>query len=434
MSTQQGPLDGFPLRDDPVTAWLGIPYAAPPVGALRWKPPLDAPTRAEPLPATAYGADCYQGTAGSSEDCLTLNVWRPSSGGKWLPVFVFIHGGSNTSGSAAGSWYTVAQHYHVVVVTTNYRLGAMGWFLHPALLSGDPAADSGNFGTLDQIKALAWVNRNIAKFGGDPTNITLAGESAGSHDVSYLLHSRLAKDYFQKAIIESNFPGIRPVSAAYKSSKQVLYDLLVTDGIAPNAAAAKRYVETQMSASDIRQYFYSKSAADITNEYSNVWWGSINWGDFYRDDISAGDNLTPPPMVQSSQDRPEFVYAIGDGYVLPSGISFANFMQGYVYPKPLMVGTNTNEHDAWNAYWPLNFQAGKSLDTLVTEAVDGSDPSYGTLQNLYNLVSDGDPTTFKRNYKATTALTDEVDTFLAVAMPARNLAHNPDADGLPVYA
>jgi len=122
-------------------------------------------------------------------------------------VFVYIHGGSNIDGSGEGSWYTVAHHYNVVVVTFNYRLGPMGWFLHPALLTGDPKNDSGDFGTLDQIKALEWVQKNIDKFGGDRANVTLVGASAGAQNVTYLMHSPLAKDLFQKAIIESNYPA-----------------------------------------------------------------------------------------------------------------------------------------------------------------------------------------------------------------------------------
>lgn len=436
--THQGPLRGYVVAGTDVDAWLGVPYAQPPVGALRWKPPVTAKVRSGVLNATAYGADCYQGTPKSSEDCLTLNIWRPRTGGTHLPVFVFIHGGSNTSGSAAyladqTGWYTAAQHYNAIIVTLNYRLGAMGWFLHPALLSGDPEADSGNYGTLDQIKALSWVHNNIQFFGGDPANVTLAGQSAGSQNVSYLLHSPLAKDYFQKAIIESNFPGIRPVSAAYKSSKQVLYNLLVADKLAPDQASAKVYADTKMSAADIRKYFYSKSAADITNAYATAWWGGINWGDFYRSDIVAGNDFNAPPLIQGSVNRPEFVYAIGDGHVLPKGIQFADFSAGHVFPKPLIVGTTRNENDLWNSVWPFNYQQGKSLDALVAEAVNGTNPDYAYLQREFDRFGNHDAATFKANYAVTTHLIDELDTYYASTLAARNMVRNPEAAGMPVY-
>ncbi len=432
-NTEQGPIAGLVVPGFPVVAWLGVPFARPPVGDLRWKAPVDPPHHSARLETTRFGKPCFQGSPDSSEDCLTLNIWRPNTGEKNLPVFVFVHGGSNIGGSGQDSWYTVAQHYNVVVVAINYRLGPMGWFLHPALQTGDPAGDSGNFGILDQIKALEWVHRNAHHFGGDAWNVTLAGQSAGSQDVSYLLHSPLAKKYFQKAVIESNFPGIRPVAAALKSSKQVLYNLLVADGTAADTVSAKAYVDTRMSNADIRRYFYSKSAADISNAYSNGWLGGINWGDFYRSDISFGEDYNAPPLIQAPENRPEFVYAIGDGYVLPKGIPFADFSTGHVFPKPLIVGTTRNENNAWNAYWPFNYQQGKSLDTLVAEAVNGTNANYGYLQHLYDLFGNHDPATFKKNYWATTRLIDELDTYLAVTLPARNLARNPDATGKPVY-
>lgn len=431
--TEQGAVQGFRIPEFATVAWQGIPYARPPVGNLRWKAPKQPSRWNGVRSATSYGSPCYQGSLTTSEDCLYLNVWRPDSGADRLPVLVFIHGGSNIGGSGEGSWYTAAHSYNVVVVTLNYRLGPLGWFSHPALKTGDRKDNSGNFGTLDQIAALKWVHDNIAQFGGDPGNVTLAGQSAGSQNVSYLMHTRLAKDLFQKAFIESNFPGIRPVSAAYKSSKQVLYNLLVADGIAPTAAAAKAYVEGSMSDEDIRSYFYSKSPQDIENAYSNGWWGGINWGDFYRDDIIAGNDYTPPPLVQASQDRPEFVYSIGDGYVLPSDITFADFTKGHVYPKPLMVGTVHNENNAWNAYWPFNFQEGKSLDDLVAEAMNGTNSNYGYLQKFFDAYGHGNADTFKANYKFGTQLIDEVDRYLGVEMSARNMAAIDPADQKPIY-
>jgi len=431
--TQQGAVEGFVISDFHTVAWLGIPYAKPPLGNLRWKAPKEPEPRDHLLVTRSYGSPCYQEGTQSGEDCLYLNIWRPDSKEKKLPVFVFIHGGSNIDGSGNGSWETVAHYYKVVVVTFNYRLGPMGWFLHPALHSGDSKDDSGDFGTLDQIKALDWVQKNIDRFGGDKTNVTLAGASAGAQNVTYLMHSALAKNLFQKVIIESNYPGIRPVSAAYKSSKQVLYNLLVTDGTSPNAKAAKLHVESQMTNQEIRNYLYGKTPQEITKAYFNADMGAINWGDLYRDDIRVGSNHLPPPLVQCPENRPEFVYVIGDGTVLPKGMSFADFSEGHVFPKPMVIGTTKNENNMWNATWPFNFQEGKSLTTLVTEAVEGTNPAYGCLQKFYDVFGERNADTFKQNYKFATELIDEVDTYLGAQMPARHMAAIKTTPRFPIY-
>jgi para-nitrobenzyl esterase len=322
VQTEQGPVQGLVIDGFHTVAWLGIPYALPPVGNLRWKSPQDPAQRSQVFGAKAYGNPCPQTDPKSSEDCLYLNIWRPDTDQKNLPVFFYIHGGSNIDGSGEGHWYAVARHYNVVAVTINYRLGPMGWFLHPAFLTGDPKDDSGNFGTLDQIKALEWVQRNIERFGGDKTNVTLAGASAGAQDVSYLMHSALAKDLFHKAIIESNYPGIRPISAAYKLSKQVLYNLLVADGVVPDSKAARAHA-SRMTNQEIRDFLYRKSPAEIAKAYSSPDLGPINWGDLFRDDIRRETGHLPPPLVQNTDNRPEFVYVIGDGYVLPKDYTLA---------------------------------------------------------------------------------------------------------------
>ncbi len=431
VQTQHGPARGEVVEGFNVLSWKGIPYAVPPVGERRWQAPGDLVRWPGVLDASAYGNRCFQ-PSGGDEDCLYLNVWRPDTDQKNLPVFFYIHGGSNTGGSGEGSWYTVAKAYNVVVVTINYRLGVMGWFSHPALTSGNPLDDSGNFGTLDQIKALEWVRANIERFGGDARNVTIAGASAGAQNVAYLMHSRLAKDLFDKAIMESNFPGIRPVAAAFKSSKQVLYNLLVADGTAADSVAAKARVDAEMTDAEIADYFRHKTAKEITDVYATSYWGSINWGDFYRDDIASGSDAIPPPIVQGAEDRPEFVYAIGDGYVLPYGLDFADFSDGNVYPKPVVVGTTKNENNAWNAYWPFNFQEGKTLDKLVAEAIDNTNPDYAYLAKFYSEFA-ATPDEFKANYKFATGLIDEVDTYLGAHLPARNLVRVNAARKNPVY-
>jgi para-nitrobenzyl esterase len=191
-----------------VQSWLGIPYAAPPTGALRWKPPQPAASWEGVRAMDHYGAVCMQSrpAAGTtaSEDCLTLNVWAPKSAQK-AAVMLWIHGGAFIEGSGALPFYVGTQlaRQGVIVVTINYRLGDFGFFAHPALSKESGAEPATNFGFQDQIAALRWVRQNIAAFGGDPQNVTIFGESAGGSSVNYLMISPPARGLFQKAIAES---------------------------------------------------------------------------------------------------------------------------------------------------------------------------------------------------------------------------------------
>ena len=204
------------VSDGGIDIYKGIPYAAPPVGPLRWMPP-EAPAKwSGARDASHFGAICPQPArpdaviaAGAglaqSEDCLSLNVWAPH-GAKHAPVMVWIHGGAHRFGSGAGPIYDGAEFAHdgVVLVTINYRLGLLGYFAHPALTKAAAAdAPLGNYGGMDQIAALKWVKRNIAAFGGDPDNVTVFGESAGGASILYLMTIPAAKGLFAKAIVES---------------------------------------------------------------------------------------------------------------------------------------------------------------------------------------------------------------------------------------
>jgi len=213
--TDKGAVEGAASADGKVRIFKGVPYAAPPVGALRWKAPAPAPRWTKVREATEFGARCMQGRIyddmifrdnGPSEDCLYLNVWTPATSSKaGLPVMVWIHGG----GFAAGATSEPRQDGEnlarkgVVVVSMNYRLGVFGFFSHADLAKESAHHASGNYGLLDQVAALQWVQRNIAAFGGDPHNVTIFGESAGSISVSALIASPLANGLFQRAIGES---------------------------------------------------------------------------------------------------------------------------------------------------------------------------------------------------------------------------------------
>jgi para-nitrobenzyl esterase len=195
---------------DGVLVFQGVPYAAPPVGELRWRAPQPvAPWQGE-RSAAAPGAICMQGSGaseGASEDCLTLQVFAPK-GAHGAPVMVWLHGGANFFGSSSASYYDGGSFARdgVVLVAANYRLGAFGFFAHPALSrAAVPGEGLANFALMDQIAALRWVERNVAAFGGDPKRVTVFGESAGGTDVLALLASPAARGLFARAIVES--PG-----------------------------------------------------------------------------------------------------------------------------------------------------------------------------------------------------------------------------------
>lgn len=204
---------------DGVTSWKGIPFAAPPVGALRWRAPQPAATWKGVRAATAYAADCMQEPFGGdaaplgtppAEDCLYANVWKPAGAKGKLPVVFWIYGGGFVNGGSSPPTYSGAPlaRKGVIVVSFNYRVGRFGTFAHPALTRAD--ADGGllvNYGYLDQIAALKWVRANVAAFGGDADNITVMGESAGGGSVHNLLTSPLSRGMFARAVIMSGGDG-----------------------------------------------------------------------------------------------------------------------------------------------------------------------------------------------------------------------------------
>lgn len=237
-------VDGGALRGSSangVRAFLGIPYAAPPVGALRWKPPQAPAAWSGVRDATQFGAACTQGEdrlfgltpKQRSEDCLSLNVWAPPRPATPLPVMVWLHGGAHRIGASSLDAYNGAglAARGVIVVTLNYRLGYLGYFAHPAL-----GTDGSNFGLMDQIAALQWVRDNIAAFGGDPAQVTVFGESAGGADILYLMTSPAGRGLFRAAIVESGGGWGKPLPRARMQDKVV--DALAGIGIARDLDAA----------------------------------------------------------------------------------------------------------------------------------------------------------------------------------------------------
>jgi len=218
---ENGLLLGVPGEDESITVFKGVPYAAPPVGDLRWKAPQrhpdwDGVRKADKFAPVAfqpqqdasvfYGREFYTDILNMNEDCLCLNIWTPAeTGEEKLPVMMWIHGGAFKAGYTSEKEFITEAFAKkgVVYVTIAYRLGALGFMAHPELSAESPYGSSGNYGLLDQIAALKWLKRNIKSFGGDPDNITIFGQSAGASSVQSLITSPLSRGLFKRAILQS---------------------------------------------------------------------------------------------------------------------------------------------------------------------------------------------------------------------------------------
>jgi para-nitrobenzyl esterase len=294
-------------------AFLGVPYAAPPVGDLRWKPPLPVRPWTGMRRATKFGAACPQLPAGWlpyigwNEDCLYLNVWTTHLYvGPKLPVIVYFHGGSNTTGySQLDPLGPTLSRLGVIVVSANYRLGPMGFFAHPALTAESPHHSSGNYGLLDQLEALKWVRENISRFGGDPNRVTVMGQSAGSVDICLLMASPMSAGLFQRAIMESG-------------DCQSVLNEDIRISLPYNLIAGTGEGEGERLAGDL---------------------GVANGPDASRKlrSISAAEILKA-----WSQDRQVHFDAIVDGWVLPEQPTKI-YAEGKELQIPVLVGSNADE-------------------------------------------------------------------------------------------
>ncbi|WP_380778826.1 carboxylesterase/lipase family protein [Sphingomonas sp. R86520] len=270
VQVQGGSLEGTHVQSaaTPVDAFLGIPYATPPLGALRWQPPRAAAAWAGVRKVDRFGARCMQQplfadmkfrSPGISEDCLTLNIWSPAGAkpGARLPVLFYVHGGGAIAGDGSELRYDGAAMaaQGIVVVTINYRLGAFGFLATNALAAASPTHSAGNYGLLDQAAALAWVRSNVAAFGGDPARITIGGESAGSMSVSVLMTSPLTRTQFAGAIGESG--GVMPPTFRPKALVQATRDgdAFTSAAGAPSLAALRAMpAETLLAAQGAQRF------------------------------------------------------------------------------------------------------------------------------------------------------------------------------------
>jgi para-nitrobenzyl esterase len=308
---------------DGVRSWKGIAFAAPPVGGLRWRAPRPPVPWTGVKQATAYANDCMQlpfpsdaaplGTP-PAEDCLYLNVWAPERpAAPKLPVMVWIHGGGFVNGGSSPAVYdgSPSAKRGVVFVSFNYRLGRFGFFAHPALSKETPAGPLGNYGYLDQIAALRWVQKNIAAFGGDPGNVTLFGESAGGGSVNTLMISPLAKGLFHKAIVQSG------------------------GGRSGGPLAARRLREPGAGGSSAEAAGVAfATLAGITGE------GEAALAALRT--LPAADVVRGMNLMNMGQQRDTYAGPMLDGQVVPEDVEAA-FRAGRQARIPYMIGANDRE-------------------------------------------------------------------------------------------
>ncbi len=332
-------------------AWLGLPFAAPPLGELRWRAPHAPAAWQGTREALRFGSACPQytsllgglegpaGAIGGDEDCLTLNVWAPRFApdavpgpGERLPVLFWIHGGGNSLGTASiFEGGRLAAENGTIVVTAQYRLGPLGWFRHRAFseTSADPLERSGNFGILDLLAALRWVRENVGAFGGDPGNVTIFGESAGAMNTFALLVAPAARGLFQRAIVESGGMSETtpeeaehftddPVPGDPNSSNEVAARLLIARGDAKDRAEAKQQLAT-LPAAALAAKLRQVPAAQLLRAYGvNPRLGMI--------------------------DLPLVIGEPGEGALLPPGPWLARFAHPDTWNQvPVILGSNRDE-------------------------------------------------------------------------------------------
>ncbi|MFV1949866.1 MAG: carboxylesterase/lipase family protein [Anaerolineales bacterium] len=337
IKTENGDIRGVPVgTGSAVIAYRAVPYAQPPVGDLRWRPPQQVISWEGVREAVDFGPSCSQPSQNlipdvegmKSEDCLYLNVWTEAEQGDRRPVMVWIHGGGFSIGSGSQSIHegTNFAESGIVLVTINYRLGPFGFLAHPALSAESPQDISGNYGLQDQIAALKWVQRNITAFGGDPENVTIIGESAGSVSVSYLLVSPQAKGLFHKAILQS---GVAAKSTPLRSNdRSIISGELVGVEIAEQLGVDDPASPSQETAAQLRRV-----TADELIKASDPRVGLF------------GDGRQMWPLI--------------DGVVLPQS-AFDTFAAGQHNAVPVLIGSNAHEGTLFlrqiPIYGPLGYE------------------------------------------------------------------------------
>ncbi|WP_325007740.1 carboxylesterase/lipase family protein [Paenibacillus sp.] len=316
IETVYGKIRGTRQAEAGVLEWLGVPYAQSPVHELRWKAPRELASWDGVIETTRYGNSCVQSANGKTigeEDCLYLNIWRPDNASSNLPVLVFAHGGGNMSGSGQDfKGDQLARETNSIIISVNYRLGAMGFFRHPALRTGDAIDDSGNYGLLDILHSLTWVRDNIESFGGNPNNVTLSGQSAGARNVLAAMISPLGEGLFHKAVVLSGGLTTADPSKGDAKSDEILSMLLIKHGKAGDAEEAREWIQSQ-SAEAIDAFLRGLDAAEYAQAYGQV----------------------------SIQMEP-FPHLFEDGAVIPKE-GFKRIDSGHYHKVPVILGSTATE-------------------------------------------------------------------------------------------
>ena len=344
----EGPIIGAEGEND-TYVWKGIPFAEPPLGELRWKAPKNPSSWVDTLEASTFKSGCFQRSStfgedgdndwSGSEDCLYLNVWTPKlmpmeiNESKQLPVMMWIHGGGNTVGSAHmyDPSLLVSEH-NVIVVTIQYRMGSLGWFRHPALHDSNASLSdiSGNYGTLDTIKALEWINKNIQSFGGNPDNVTVFGESAGAHNASAIFASPLAEGLYDKVIIQSGIMSSSSIDASEA--------YLPEDGIAPSISGLEVFNQILIAKGE------AINLEEARTKQENMTPEQIR---------STLYNQNPDVLIQATNDaRPKrggMTRVYPDGHVILSGGIEESLVNGALSRVPMITGTNKDENKFFNS-------------------------------------------------------------------------------------
>ncbi len=322
-NTAYGPVEG--TSTETCNVWYSIPYAAAPVGDLRWSAPVDPASWTSTLDCTQLGNKAIQsGTDYStgetvisgSEDCLNLDVYSPANAQN-LPVLVYIHGGNNQTGSSTeidGTQITVDEN--CVYVSLNYRLGILGFNALPAFQTGDDS--TGNYAMLDIAKALDWVRANISEFGGDPDNITVSGFSAGGRDVMAMLISPVFKDKFDKAVVFSGGMTVADEDASADTIAEAVAPLVVEDGIAADLESAKNWLLSEDTA--VVDYMKSVDATRLCQLMSNAGIRMNVFPHLYADDVVipeegfATDDYNSVPILMLTGETEFSLFSAYDSY------------------------------------------------------------------------------------------------------------------------
>ena len=368
-NTEFGTIKGTLNSEQNVLIWTGVPYAKAPVNELRWKKPVNPDKWAGVLNTDKPGNIAVQLTGDGitgSEDSLNLDIYRPNTASKNLPVLVYIHGGNNQGGKSGEiTGNAVVNDLDAVFISLNYRLGPLGFNPLPALNTGDNEEDSGNYALLDMAKALDWIKNNIENFGGNPENITISGFSAGGRDVMAMLASPLFKNKFQKAVSFSGGMTIADKAASEKVFARAVAPLVVQDKIKVNEQEAYEWLLTKDPA--VKNYLYGVSAERLA-----------------------------PLMGNAGIRMSVFPHLYNDGYVLPEN----SFDTKNYNSVPLLMLTGTSEFSMFakfDPYFSQSFQDDKISGKALSEFNFASKYG-GKLYSLFN-VEDSAEKMFP-NYKA----------------------------------